>query len=172
MAAWYLLCDFSNLPVERGEFISCLISEMNQHITETESDREPWVWIVDTTLNEISNGNFRHPFKFIVYVEDGIPHKCLLIRPKHIMAHLSHSLPLRETFQSLPIKTDRIFKKQLMRSGVVFRERVDTTIRQHRWTHMLALDLNKLEEFNLHAAMPDDHAEEDTRDIDEGGANV
>lgn len=168
MTAWKLLCDFAGVKTRQGDFISSLITTMNTHITETSADREPWVWILETTLNEISNQNFRHPYKFITYQQDGLPHECLLIRPAHIMAHIASTLSLRETWNSLPVKTARVFKQQLMASGVVFRERIDTTVSKVRMTHMLALDLDKLAEFNLHAALPDERDLEDVRFIRDG----
>jgi hypothetical protein len=168
MATWKLLADFAHIKTSQGNFVSDLVTAMNMHITETSSDREPWVWIIDTILNEISSNKFTYPYKFIVYREDGLPHECLLIRPKHIMAHISSSLPLREIWNGLPVKTDRVLKQQLMHSGVVFRERVDTIVNKQRLSHMLALSLSKMAEFNLHAISPTDADTEDSRYIDDG----
>lgn len=168
LTAWKLLCDFARIPVEQGNFIGDLVTTMNGHICETSADREPWVWIMETTLNEISSNSFRHPYKFITTRDSGEPVDLLLIRPKHVMDHIQHSIGLRETWNGLPVKTDRVFKQQLMQSGVVYKERHDTTIQNTRVSHMLALSIDKLAEFNLHPTMPNDPAFEDVSDLGKG----
>lgn len=171
LTAWKLLCDFAGIKdVRKGDFVADLIRTMNEHITETSADREPWVWILETALNEISSHQFRHPYKFILYRDSstGERHECLLIRPSHIMDHISHTVSLRETWNGLPVKTARVLKQQLLDADVVYRERVDTTINRVRVTHMMALSLAAMGTFNLHATIPEDMTIEDTRSIDAG----
>lgn len=43
----------------------------------------------------------------------------LFVRPSRVMGHISTAPHLRQKFDSLPIKTARIFKQQLLQSGVV-----------------------------------------------------
>ena len=63
MTAWKLLCDFAGFDVRKGGFVQDLIKTMNEHIGETSADREPWVWILDTVLNEIAAGHFKYPLQ-------------------------------------------------------------------------------------------------------------
>lgn len=170
LTSWRLLCEFARLDPRQGNFIGDLVKTMNIHITDTSADREPWVWILDTVLNEIAANKFTYPFKFIRYNEaaTGTQVECLLIRPAHIMAHISSSMALRDIWHGLPVKTPRVFKQQIQSADVVYRERVDTTIDRQRHTHMMALSLDKLAEFNLHPSRPKDTVSEDTRMIDDG----
>lgn len=165
LTCWKLLCDFAGIDSQQGEFIGDLTAAMNVHITETRSDREPWVWIMATTLSQIASRQFRYPYRFITYQDpaDGKAHDCLVIRASHIMDHLSSSISLRETWNGLPVKTARVFKQQLMDSGVVYRDRVDTTVNGDRLTHALAMSLDKLAEYNLRATLPSELAVEDIR---------
>jgi hypothetical protein len=132
-----------------------LLAETNGHVSETSADREPWVWILETLFAEISSGNYRHPYAFRELHAEGEPHEVLLIRAQHVMHHLGHSVHLRDTWNGLPVKSDRVLKRQLLRAGVVLRERVDTTIQSRRECHMLALSLHKLEEYGLHPSLPE-----------------
>jgi hypothetical protein len=170
LTAWKLLCDFCKISTDQGGFIGDLVTAMNQHITETSADREPWVWILDTVLNEIARRQYHHPYKFTEYLEmeTGDRHPCLLIRPTHIMAHISGTVALRDIWNGLPVKTPRVLKQQLIAAEVVYRERIDTTVNNQRATHMLALSIDKLAEFNLHPVMPSEIDHEDSKSIDSG----
>lgn len=159
LTAWYLLCEFTGMDIKQGNFGGDLIAEMNAHIAETSADREPWVWIVDTLLKELATGNFEAPHQW-GRVEG---EECLLVRTSDVMHHLSRTPALRDTWNSLPIKSDRIFKKQLKESGVVLSDTIERTVGSRRVSHMTAISLVKLGEYGLHAApaeiMPTDQAE-------------
>ena len=91
---------------------------MNGHVAETSADREPWVWIMETVLSEIDGGNYKHPYTFDTV--DG--EFCLLLRTGHVMDHLAHTSALRDKWNGLPVKSDRVFKAQLKHAGVVVGE--------------------------------------------------
>ena len=113
--AWHLLCRFLDLPVETGGFLPDLTAEMNSHIGESVSDRQPWAWITEKLLSEIAQGNFRYPFVFDQV--DEVPVLC--VRTGHVMAHISQTPALREFWDSLPVKSDRVWKKQLAAAKVL-----------------------------------------------------
>lgn len=156
LTAWRLLCDFAGISTETGNFMPDMIAEMNNHISETSTDREPWVWIMETLLSEISSHKYNYPYKFVMLRSNGEPEECLLIRPSHIMEHFKHSTNLRDTYNSLPVKSDRVLKRQLMQADVVFKERVDTTISKRRESHMLALSIEALAGYGLQVSRPEE----------------
>ncbi|MCB5187411.1 toprim domain-containing protein [Methylobacillus caricis] len=147
LTAWRYLCEFAEIPVTQGNFGADLLKDMNLHIKETSSDREPWIWIMETALSEIARGEFRYPHKFD-YV-DG--EHCLLIRTSHVMDHLAQTPALREKWNGLPVKSDRVFKKQLQNAGAIFSDSLERTINSNRVSHLVALQLSKLAQFGLHA---------------------
>lgn len=147
LTAWRYLCEFSGLDVNEGNFGGDLIENMNLHIKETSADREPWIWIMETALSELARGEFKYPHKFD-FVEG---EECLLIRTSHIMDHLAQTPALREKWNGLPVKSDRVFKKQLQHAGVVLQEGLERTIHSSRISHLIALPLSKLRQFGLHA---------------------
>jgi len=126
---------------------------MNSHIKETSADREPWVWILETALSEIARNEFRYPYKWD-YVDQ---RPVLLLRTSHIMEHMAHTPALREKWNGLPVKSDRVFKKQLRNAGVLLTDAhgapqdIERTIGSHRVAHLVAMDLERLEQFGLHA---------------------
>jgi hypothetical protein len=153
MTCWRYLCEFAGIDVNHGDFPRDLIAEMNSHIKETSADREPWVWILETALSEIARREFKYPFKWD-YVEQ---QPCLLVRTSYIMDHLSNTPALREKWNGLPVKSDRVFKKQLQQAGVLISDQqgkvieLERTIGHSRVAHLVALSLQKLEEYGLHA---------------------
>jgi hypothetical protein len=147
LTAWRYLCEFAELDVTQGKFGDDLIAEMNAHITETSSDREPWVWILETVLSEIARHEFKYPYKWDSV--DG--ENCLLVRTSHVMEHLSHTPALREKWNGLPVKSDRVFKKQLQKAGVILSDTIERTIGSARVSHLAALSLPKLDLYGLHA---------------------
>jgi hypothetical protein len=157
--AWTLLCEFAGQSVAAGEFLGDLTAEMNTHITETVSERQPWALIVDKLLSEIASHQFRHPFKFDT--EDQIPVLC--VRTNHVMSHLAQSNSLRPFWDRMTVKTDRVLKKQLATAGVLLMEpdkptevlHLERTIRGQRVSHMVAIDLAQLAQYGLHATVPD-----------------
>lgn len=151
MLAWRLVSKFAGMARETGDFEPDLIAMMNTHIAETEADREPWVWILETALNRIDRGEFRYPW-VIEDVEDprtGQIRDCLVVRHTHIMDELKHTPALRPTFDSLPVKTPAVFKSQLLDAGVVHATDIERTISNRRWAHMMALNLEGLKRFGL-----------------------
>lgn len=150
--AWAFLTDFAGLPPSTGDFIPDLVAEMNAHIGETAHDREPWVWIVETLLAELAAGKYQHPHRFerLDFTEP-----CLLLRCSDVMHHIKTSAGLRDLWNGLPVKSDRVFKRQLAQAGVIHTDRCDAVIDGRRHSHLIALSLPRLETFGLHAACPE-----------------
>jgi hypothetical protein len=148
--AWMLLCDFADIPVNQGDFLGDLTRQMNTHIRDSVSERQPWVWIMDTLLSEISRGNFRHPFVFDVEDEEEV----LCVRTSHVMDHMARENSLKEFFNHLPIKSDRIFKAQLKAANVVAIDDAERTCQGKRVAHMVGLSLKALQQYGLHAVKP------------------
>lgn len=134
-----------------------VVEEMNEHIAETSQDREPWVWVLETVFNEITARKFEYPYAFRSYSDDGEPVECLIIKPAHIMAHMSGSMSLRAQWDALPVKSDRVLKKQMIQANeVVYKDRVDLALNGTRHCHMMALSLDGLSGYGLHVARPED----------------
>jgi hypothetical protein len=146
--AWIYLCDFAGIDTAQGEFDSDLLTEMNSHIGETSADREPWVWIMETALSEIAAGRFSYPYCWDINPDDG---DALLIRTSHIMDHLSTSPALREKWNGLPVKSDRVFKKQMENAGIIDGT-AERTILGRRVSNLQVLPLDRLLRYGLHAA--------------------
>lgn len=153
LTCWRYLCEFAGIDPKQGGFAEDLLAEMNSHIRETSADREPWVWIMETALSEIARHEFKYPYKWD-YIEDN---EVLLVRTSHIMEHLSHTPALREKWNGLPVKSDRVFKKHLLEAGVILRDtegkalEQERTIDQARVSHMVPISLEALEHYGLHA---------------------
>ncbi|MBU0592472.1 MAG: toprim domain-containing protein [Gammaproteobacteria bacterium] len=154
LTCWRLMCEFAGLDVSQGDFEDDVLAEMNGHIKDTSADREPWVWIVEIVLSELAAGNYRHPFKWDSVDDEG----CLLIRTSHVMDHISHTNSLRDKWNMLPVKTDRVFKRQMANAGVLLTNadghplEVERTIRERREGHLVAISISKLERYGLYAA--------------------
>tara|TARA_R100001143_G_scaffold45391_2_gene40741 strand:+ start:39291 stop:42017 length:2727 start_codon:yes stop_codon:yes gene_type:complete len=157
LCAWSLLCEFSDLPKETGNFVTDVIAEMNGHVGETSADREPWVWILETIFSEIDSGQYRHPKKFeAIRLIPGEDEKwCLLIRTGHIMDHISHTPALRDKWNALPVKSDRVFKRQCHQAGVIVKEEIERVINGKRVSHLVALGLEELARFGLYTSPPE-----------------
>lgn len=149
--AWTLLCDFADMDVSAGGFLRDLTAEMNGHISESVSDRQPWVWIVETLLSEIARGTFKYPFVFDRTDED---EPFLAVRTGHVMDHIAREHSLREFFDALPVKSDRVFKRALQSAGVLALDDVERTCHGKRVAHMVALSLPALEQYHLYAVQP------------------
>ncbi|WP_269503769.1 toprim domain-containing protein [Burkholderia sp. IMCC1007] len=148
--AWRYLCEFAGMDPSEGDFPRDLIAEMNTHISETSADREPWVWIMETVLSEIDAGNYKHPYTFDTV--DG--EFCVLLRTGHVMDHLAHTSALRDKWNALPVKSDRVFKAQLKHAGVVVGEKeVERRIFTRRVPYLTPISLERLETFGLHVAV-------------------
>jgi len=126
---------------------------MNSHIGETSADREPWVWIMETVLSEIDGGNYRHPYIFDTV--DG--EFCILLSSGHIMNHIAHTTSLRDKWNALPVKSDRVFKKQMRNAGVIVGEKeVERRIHLRRVPYLTPISLRRLEAFGLHVSVRED----------------
>lgn len=151
--AWLLLCDFAQIDPTQGNFLRDLTAEMNSHILETASERQPWVWIVEKLLSEIARGAYRHPFVFD-QTDDEEP--VLAVRTSEVMAHMSQENSLREFWDSLPVKSDRVLKKDLRRANVIAIDDMERTLHGKRVAHLVGLSLPALEQFGLYADRPVD----------------
>ncbi|WP_338508323.1 toprim domain-containing protein [Burkholderia gladioli] len=153
--AWRYLCDFADMDPSEGDFPRDLLTEMNGHVAETSADREPWVWIMETILSEIDGGNYKHPFTFDTV--DG--EFCLLLRSGHVMDHIAHTSSLRDKWNGLPVKSDRVFKAQLKHAGVVVGEKeVERRIYTRRVAHLVPISLERLAAFGLYVSVREDLA--------------
>lgn len=153
LTCWRFLCEFAGIETTQGDFGRDLIEEMNRHIKETSADREPWVWIVETLLSEISRNQYQHPYEWgRISSED-----CLLLRTSHVIDHLAHTPALREKWNALPVKSDRVFKKQMRAAGVLMSDasgeplEIERTINHRRIGHLVPISLSKLAEYGLYA---------------------
>ena len=77
-----------------------------------------------------------------------------MIRTAHVMHHLSTKSGLRPIYDGLPVKSDRVFKRQLKEAGMVLSERADPVIHGQRVNHMVALSMAKLAEYGLFPENP------------------
>jgi len=95
---------------------------------------------------------FEHPCTWDTYKHpDGRTETALYLRPGHVMDHISTAPHLRAKFDSLPIKTSKVFKQQILTSGVILADEVERTIRGKRTAHLVAIGLEKLERLGLYA---------------------
>ncbi|MGN6668627.1 MAG: toprim domain-containing protein [Trinickia sp.] len=151
--AWRYLCEFAGMDPSEGDFRRDLFAEMNGHIAETSADREPWVWIMETVLSEIDGGNYKHPYTFDTV--DG--EFSLLLRTGHVMDHIAHTSALRDKWNALPVKSDRVFKSQLKLAGVIVGEKeVERRIYMRRVPYLTPISLQRLSAFGLHVAVRED----------------
>lgn len=157
LTAWMLVCEFAGIDSQQGGFIDSVVTEMNTHIADTSGTRLPWVWIMEIVLSEIEARRFLFPYTFDRVVDDdGQDQMALFLRPNHVMDHLSTAPHLRAKFDGLPIKTGRIFKEQLMKSGVVATaggrpmDEVEKRIRGQRAARLTAIRLDKLAQLGLY----------------------
>lgn len=157
LTAWLLVAEFAGFDARQGDFAEDLISEMNTHIADTNGTRLPWVWIMEILLSELEAKRFEYPYAWGKVQTDDGEDTLLYLRPNHVMDHLSTASHLRGKFDSLPIKTGRIFKQQLMQSGVVATQggkpidNADKIIRGQRTARLTAISLSKLEALGLYA---------------------
>lgn len=148
---WHYLCEFLSLDTQTGYFEIDLVSEMNSFLAETEAARQPWVWITEIIFGEIDARRYDYPMSY-----DTVDGKSvILIRPKHMMDHIHHSSNLKSRWDALPIKTAKVFLKQMQLAGVIVNDdkgkpvERERTVNGKRISHMMALDLDKLATFGL-----------------------
>ncbi len=152
LAGWRLLCEFAGIDRGTGEFPLDLRAEMNAHIKETAPDREPFVHILELLVGEIEAREYHLPYK--IEALDGRPH--LIVRPGHVMDHISKSPRLRDAFNGLSVKSARIFGRQLQASGMVTKDDLDKIIGGQRHARMWAIDMTKMAELGVHLSIPED----------------
>ena len=157
LTAWELLAKFAGIDVNQGGFIEDLLTEMNVHISDTNGTRLPWVWIMEILLSELEAKRYEYPYAWDNVKTDAGTETILYLRPNHVMDHLSTSSHLRAKFDALPVKTGRIFKQQLMASGVVATaggkpiDNADKIIRGQRTARLTGIRLSQLEALGLYA---------------------
>lgn len=152
--AWALLCEFAGIATQTGDFLQDLRTEMNSHIKESGADRSPFVWILESIIGEIESGQYPYPWKVDTVADaQGVETPCLIIRPAHIMDHLSKSVRLRDTWNNLPVKTARVLAKQLAESALIVKDGLDKIINGRRCAHMVALSLDAMAEYGLHLSI-------------------
>lgn len=150
LTAWMMLQRFAEVPDDGETMARLVVAEMNRHIMETRAEREPWVWVLETFLNELDSGMF----KLHAVVDDYKGKRCLLVRPSSIYHHISSNANLRSFYDALPIKSHRIFKKQMDDAGVVVSDRVEKAFKGVRIGGLCALDIDRLREFGLDVTDP------------------
>lgn len=149
LTAWKLLCEFADIDTATGDFHTDLRVEMNSHIKETAPDREPFVWILEILASEIEAGEYKFAWK--IEVVGNVP--SLILRPQQVMEHISTSMRLRDHWNGLPVKTGRVFKRQLESAGLIVKDELDKVIRGRRFAHMTALNLPKMAELGVHISI-------------------
>jgi len=151
MSAAELLFDFARCPQLLDDFFNHLAREMNQHMAATAHDREPWVWILEHVFSDIDSNQFEYPYGF--RDRDGV--QCLLIKPRHIIQHLQTTSRYRQVWDSMPIKSTSVFKRQLERAGVLLADNAELTHNSRRHQRMAALSLAVLDRWGLDVAQND-----------------
>ncbi len=166
ITCWRLLSEFAGLPKDWGGFIPEALATMNDHVAETSGDREPWVWITDLALSEIDRNQFHFPYQYTTADTPGVnveQKDVLLVRPSHIMDHIAHTPSLRDRWNALPVKSDRVFKRQLADAGVLIAGEdgrpvlYERTIGGRRVSNMVGLDIEAMAQYGLHASPTDDN---------------
>ena len=84
----------------------------------------------------------------------------LRVRTAHVLSPMSTTATLREFWDGLPVKSDRVYKKQLASAGVLREGKdgqplaVERTVGHTRVSNMVAFKLEGLRQYGLHAAVP------------------
>lgn len=150
LTAWALLQDFAGLARDEIPLTPALVQEMNEHISQTDAMRQPWVWVVEVILHEIAAGAYPYPYRFdFIDGQDVFYLKC-----SHMMFHIKTKPGLRPIWDGLTIKSDRVLKKQMEQAGVILSLRAGPVINGKRVDHMVALSMAKLAEYGLHPEEP------------------
>jgi len=150
LLAWRLLAEFCGLPEMHGNFVNDTMAEMNDHIAATSADRHPWVWIMERFAGEVATGRYLGPWK----IDELNGEAVLCLRTSDVMHHMSTTSSLRDFWNGLPVKSDRVFKKQMDHAGVIVGE-VERTIGNKRYSRLAAVSLAKLEGFGVFVHRPD-----------------
>lgn len=163
LTAWKLLAEFSGLPIEFGGMLRSIVTEMNEYLKDSKGERHPWVWILQTLLAEIAQGAYEppHVFTWIEGRRDAGIH--LAIRTSDVMHYIRTKPALKSIWEQLPVKSDRVLKRQLQQADVLATsddgsvmeiERMYGRHSSRRVGHMVAISLRKIEEYGLHAVLP------------------
>lgn len=72
------------------------------------------------------------------------------------MDHIAHTSALRDKWNALPVKSDRVFKAQLKHAGVVGEKEVERRIFTRRVPYLTSISLERLEAFGLHVTVRDE----------------
>lgn len=156
LLAWRLLAEFAGLPAEHGNFRVDLMREMNDHIAQTSADRHPWVWIMERFAGELAAGRYQGPVKIDeITNEAGEREEVICLRTSDVMHHMATTAALRDFYNGLPVKSDRVFKKQMDHAGVI-RGEVERTVGNKRYSRLAAVSLKALESFGVYVHRPDD----------------
>lgn len=148
--AWRLISEWCGLPDKFGGFVRDTLAEMNEHISQTSADRHPWVWIMERFSGELAAGRYQGPVKIDTLEGEDV----ICLRTSDIMHHMATTSSLRDFYNGLPVKSDRVFKKQMDQAGVVLGE-VERTVGQRRYSRLVALSLARLEAFGVFVHRPD-----------------
>lgn len=152
--AWGLLTEFCGMSWQAGDFIGDLQREMNEHIGQTSADRHPWVWIMERFAGELAAGRYQGPYCYdTVQTEAGGEEAVICLRTSDVMHHMQTTSALRDFWNSLPVKSDRVFKKQMEHAGVIVGEverTIGNTMVRRRYSRLAAVSLTKLEGFGVY----------------------
>lgn len=144
LLCWRLLVEFAGMDQAYGGFIGDTLTEMNAHIETTGADRHPWVWIMERLAGEIAAGRYNGPYKIDTHEGADV----IFLRTSDVMHHISSTPALRDFYNSLPVKSDRVFKKQMTDAGVIVGDG-ERTIGHKRYSRLAAVSLAKLEEYGV-----------------------
>lgn len=156
LTAWKYLAEFAGLPVEFAGMARSIVAEMNDYLHDAEGERHPWIWIMQTLLAELASGAFESPAVFTLI--DNQVH--LAVRTSDVMHHIRTKPALRGIWDQLPVKSDRILKRQLVQAGVVAMKDGETPLElekmwhSKRVSHLTAISVDRIREFGLHAVLP------------------
>lgn len=145
LLAWKLMTEFAGIEENAGDFPRDCIAEMNAHMTETEHDREPFVWILEKLASEIASDRFVYPcaWREVKPAPDQDPEVCLVVKAQYVMDHLAGSNHLRDFYDTLPIKTARVFKQQLVDAELVVDPDFRTVINGRDQYHCIAIGVKR-----------------------------
>lgn len=148
--AWGLLTEFCGMQWQAGGFLDDLQREMNEHIAQTSADRHPWVWIMERFAGEVAAGRYQGPVKIEEGFrnESGDVEEVIFLRTSDVMHHMSTTSSLRDFWNQLPVKSDRVFKKQMTDAGVIVGE-AERTIGHKRYSRLAAVSTARLETFGV-----------------------
>lgn len=102
-----------------------------------------WVLVIKVLLDEISAGRFNYPHK----IESGTDGELLCVRTRHITEYLAGAAHLVEFRSTVPVMSDRVLKKQILRAGALLTTQsgsaapIERTLNGRRVGHMAGIRL-------------------------------